>query len=34
MFGKKVGEKKMLEHFNVLNDWIMFVDTKGKFKIV
>jgi hypothetical protein len=20
MFGKKVGEKKMLEHFNVLND--------------
>ncbi|XP_046638284.1 uncharacterized protein LOC124316399 [Daphnia pulicaria] len=28
MFEKKVEEKKMLERFNVLNDRIMFVDTK------
>jgi hypothetical protein len=34
MFEKKVEEKKMLERFNDLNDRIMIVDTKGKFKIV
>lgn len=34
MFEKKVEEKKMLERFNDLNDRIMILDTKGKFKIV